>query len=113
MEVISAYVPSAALNAHTISQLPLALPEMLLLIMASVILIVDLFVSDKTRGATYILTQATLLGLAFRPVSRGRTSDIQGVLWLNRTNSRLERMEFSYTRLPFPVESERSFLSGW
>lgn len=64
MDVISAYVPSAALNAHTISQLPLALPEMSLLILASIILIVDLFVTDKTRGATYILAQATLLGLA-------------------------------------------------
>jgi len=64
MELISAFVPSAVLNAHTVSQLPLALPEISLLIMASVILIVDLFVSDKTRGATYILTQVTLLGLA-------------------------------------------------
>jgi len=64
MEVISAYVPSAVLNAHTISQLPLALPELLLLILASVILVVDLFVNDKTRGTTYILAQATLLGLA-------------------------------------------------
>ena len=34
-----------------------------MLSMASIILIVDLFLSDKTRGATYILTQATLLGL--------------------------------------------------
>lgn len=64
MELISAFVPSAVLNAHTVSQLPLALPEISLLIMASIILIVDLFVSDKTRGATYILTQVTLLGLA-------------------------------------------------
>ncbi len=64
MEVISAYVPSAVLNAHTISQLPLALPELLLLILTSIILVVDLFVNDKTRGATYILAQATLLGLA-------------------------------------------------
>ena len=64
MDVITANVPSASLNAHILSQLPLALPEMTLLILASVVLIVDLFVSDKTRGATYILAQVTLLGLA-------------------------------------------------
>ena len=64
MDVISAYVPSAVLNAHTLSQLPLALPEICLLVLASVVLIVDLFVTDKTRGATYILAQMTLLGLA-------------------------------------------------
>ena len=63
MDVISAYVPSAVLNAHTLSQLPLALPEICLLVLASVVLIVDLFVTDKTRGATYILAQMTLLGL--------------------------------------------------
>jgi NADH-quinone oxidoreductase subunit N len=64
MDVISAYLPSAALNATTVSQLPLALPEISLLILASLVLVVDLFVNDKTRGATYILAQATLLGLA-------------------------------------------------
>ena len=64
MEVISAYLPGAALNAQTLSQLPLALPEIMLLILASIILVVDLFVNDKTRGATYILAQAALLGLA-------------------------------------------------
>lgn len=69
MDVITAYVPSAALNAHTLSQLSLALPEILLLILASVILVADLFVSDKTRGATYILVQATLLGLALLTIA--------------------------------------------
>ncbi|MBI1423067.1 MAG: NADH-quinone oxidoreductase subunit NuoN [Gammaproteobacteria bacterium] len=52
------------MNAQTLSQLPLALPEILLLILASIVLVVDLFVNDKTRGTTYILAQATLLGLA-------------------------------------------------
>ncbi|MEJ2398840.1 MAG: NADH-quinone oxidoreductase subunit NuoN, partial [Gammaproteobacteria bacterium] len=64
MQVISAYVPGAALNAHIVSQLPLALPEISLLIMASIILVIDLFVSDKNRGTTYILSQVTLIGLA-------------------------------------------------
>ena len=63
MDLIAAYIPSAALNASTIQQLPLALPEISLLIMASIILVVDLFVSSKSRGTTYILSQATLIGL--------------------------------------------------
>lgn len=63
MESIVAYISSAAMNHMTVTQLPLALPEIVMLTMASIILIVDLFLNDKTRGATYILTQATLLGL--------------------------------------------------
>lgn len=64
MDAMTALTASAALNTQTLSQLPLALPEVSLLIMASIILVVDLFVNDKTRGATYMLSQATLLGLA-------------------------------------------------
>lgn len=64
MDVMTAYASSAAINAHVISQLPLALPEISLLVMASIILVIDLFVSDKTRGTTYILSQLTLIGLA-------------------------------------------------
>jgi len=64
MELITSYVSAAVLNTQIVSQLPLALPEISLLIMASLILVVDLFVSEKTRGTTYILSQATLLGLA-------------------------------------------------
>ncbi|MGD8782836.1 MAG: NADH-quinone oxidoreductase subunit NuoN [Thioalkalispiraceae bacterium] len=52
-----------SLNELTISQLPLALPEIVLLCMASVILVVDLFLTDKTRGGTYILSQFTLVAL--------------------------------------------------
>jgi len=63
MELIATYLPGAMLNAQTIQQLPLALPEIFLLIMASIILVVDLFLSDKSRGTTYILSQATLVGL--------------------------------------------------
>lgn len=63
MELIAAYVPGAILNTQTIQQLPLALPEIFLLIMASIVLVVDLFVSDKSRGTTYVLSQVTLVGL--------------------------------------------------
>ena len=63
MELIATYLPGAMLNAKIIHQLPLALPEIFLLIMASIILVVDLFLSDKSRGTTYILSQATLVGL--------------------------------------------------
>ena len=51
------------LNELTISQLPLALPEIVMLCMASIVLVVDLFVSDKSRGGTYILSQFTLVTL--------------------------------------------------
>lgn len=63
MESIAAILPMAILNERTLSQLPLALPEMVMLGMVSIILIVDLFLDKKTRGATYILTQSTLIGL--------------------------------------------------
>ncbi len=57
------------ISTTIISQLPLALPEIVLLCMACIILVVDLFLSDKTRGATYILSQATLLGLILLTMS--------------------------------------------
>ena len=41
-----------------------AYPEIFLLVMACVILIADLFVSDEHRGITYMLTQMTLAGCA-------------------------------------------------
>lgn len=46
-----------------------ALPEIFLLTMASVILILDLFVSDRNRFTTYALTQLTLVGCALISVS--------------------------------------------
>jgi NADH-quinone oxidoreductase subunit N len=42
----------------------IALPEILLLGMICFILLVDVFLSDRTRFITYFLTQATLIGLA-------------------------------------------------
>ncbi len=41
-----------------------AYPEIFLLVMACVILIADLFISDEHRGMTYMLTQLTLAGSA-------------------------------------------------
>ncbi|MEW6313154.1 MAG: NADH-quinone oxidoreductase subunit NuoN [Pseudomonadota bacterium] len=48
-----------------------AYPEIFLLAMASLILIVDLFVRDENRGVTYALTQLTLLGCALITASTG------------------------------------------
>jgi NADH-quinone oxidoreductase subunit N len=39
-----------------------ALPEIFVLSMACLILLVDIFVSERSRGVTYILSQATLIG---------------------------------------------------
>lgn len=41
-----------------------ALPEIFLASMVCLVLVVDLFVSDRGRGATYILAQGTLVGTA-------------------------------------------------
>ncbi|MEJ2059624.1 MAG: NADH-quinone oxidoreductase subunit NuoN [Gammaproteobacteria bacterium] len=41
-----------------------AVPEMFVLGMACLILVVDLFLKDEQRDATYLLTQATLIGAA-------------------------------------------------
>ncbi|MDO9188861.1 MAG: NADH-quinone oxidoreductase subunit NuoN [Sulfurimicrobium sp.] len=49
--------------------LTLALPEIFVLVMVSLILIVDLFLSAKNRFVTYALTQITLLGAAWITVS--------------------------------------------
>lgn len=49
-----------------------ALPELLILGMAMVILILDLFLSDRQRYVGYILTQLTLLGAAILTVSTHR-----------------------------------------
>ena len=46
-----------------------ALPEIFVLIMASLILVVDLFLSGKNRFVSYALTQFTLLGAAWITVS--------------------------------------------
>ncbi|MFK5893829.1 MAG: proton-conducting transporter membrane subunit, partial [Pseudomonadota bacterium] len=43
----------------------LVLPEIFLLSMVSLVLIVDLFLKDESRGVTYILSLITLFGTAF------------------------------------------------
>ena len=40
-----------------------ALPEIFLLTMACIVLLVDIFLTDRSRGATYILAMASLLGM--------------------------------------------------
>jgi len=47
---------------HYITPLLPAYPELFVLVMACVILIADLFISDARRVVTYALTQATLAG---------------------------------------------------
>ena len=46
-----------------------ALPEIFILVMVCIILVVDLFLTDKNRIITYLLSQATLLGAAVLTVS--------------------------------------------
>lgn len=55
--------------SFSLSDLAPALPEIFLLVMVSVILILDLFLSDRNRFVTYALTQLTLLGAAWLTVS--------------------------------------------
>lgn len=49
------------MNFETPNFLP-AIPEMYLLAMACIVLLVDLFLSDRTRIVTYYMSQATLIG---------------------------------------------------
>lgn len=63
MDFITTTLSAGMANALVLKQIPLAMPEIILLSMASLILVVDLFLSERSRGATYILSQATLVGL--------------------------------------------------
>ncbi len=49
-------------NSFTIPDFALASPEIFLLAMACVVLVADLFISEKNRVLTYILAQLSLLG---------------------------------------------------
>jgi hypothetical protein len=40
------------------------------------------------------------IGLAFEPVRRRSTTDVRGVLWVDRNSSELRRLSYSYTGLP-------------
>ncbi|MBI3562230.1 MAG: NADH-quinone oxidoreductase subunit NuoN [Gammaproteobacteria bacterium] len=59
------------------TQLQLALPEIVLLGSTCLVLIVDLFVSERSRGITYILAQMALLAvfITLLATSVGKTSD--------------------------------------
>lgn len=49
------------MTATLLTNLHLAIPEIFILCMASIILVVDLFLSEKNRHITYLLSQLTLL----------------------------------------------------
>jgi NADH-quinone oxidoreductase subunit N len=57
------------MNSAIFSDLYVALPEVFVLSMAMAILLLDLFLTERTRFITYILTQVTLLGAAMITVS--------------------------------------------
>lgn len=67
----------------------------------------DVLLSDEFL-ATHCLSiragfgeEEGLVGLAFRPQShRGRSTDIEGVLWLERETARLRWLDFRYRNLP-------------
>ena len=56
----------------------LALPEIFLLSMISLVLIVDLFLKDESRGGTYILAIISLLGTAFFVYNGFSTETVKG-----------------------------------
>lgn len=43
---------------------------------------------------------STLIGVAFSPVWRRRTTDIEGTLWLDKDSFELRRIDFEYVQLP-------------
>jgi carboxypeptidase family protein len=45
---------------------------------------------------------AGLVGLAFEPVRGRRTTDVKGVLWLDRATSELRWLDYGYTNAPLP-----------
>lgn len=57
------------MNNAIFSDLYIVLPEVFVLCMALLVLLVDLFLSERTRYVTYILTQCALLGAAVITVS--------------------------------------------
>jgi NADH-quinone oxidoreductase subunit N len=52
------------MNVNLANSLALAAPEMVLLLLTSVVLLVDLFLTDRQRQVTYLLSIATLLATA-------------------------------------------------
>lgn len=70
------------------------------------VLLSDAFLDGHCFELTEDEARPGLIGLAFRPVERGRNADIRGVLWLDRASAELRTLEFTYTTLPYPVESK-------
>jgi len=56
----------------------LALPEIFLLTMISIILVIDLFLKDESRGATYVLSVITLIITGFISMSGYQTETLLG-----------------------------------
>ncbi len=48
----------------------------------------------------------SLVGLAFEPVDGREVPDIEGVMWLDPRSSELRRIDYRYTRLPYPVSRD-------
>ena len=46
------------------------------------------------------------VGLAFEPAGRIKPSDVRGVLWLDKKSYLLDRLEFSYSKLPVDAPAE-------
>ena len=57
-------------------------------------------------------SEAHLVGLEFKPVPQRDVPDISGTLWLNRFTAELDRIDFTYTRLPFPGKPEWPQIGG-
>ncbi len=53
------------------------------------------------------LDDASLVGLAFKPVIGRDVADIQGTLWIDKYTYELRYLEFNYTRLPVTIERGR------
>ena len=49
------------MTATLLNNLHLAIPEIFILSMACIILVIDLFLTDKNRHITYLLSQLTLI----------------------------------------------------
>jgi hypothetical protein len=69
------------------------------------VLLSDLFLETHCFRLAEDETRPELVGLAFEPVRRRTEPDITGTLWLERTTSRLQFLEFAYTRSPW-MEAE-------
>ena len=77
-------------------------PEIVLLTMACVIALVDLFVTDEQRGPTFWLTQATLAAVApgiaeaLVATAIGLFAAIPAVIAYNRYADQVSRLELRY-----------------